>query len=364
METTEPGMTSRMSSRKRAALAVLLGGSMFAAGYALLHTGVVEQLYSALGGKTPGAQAAPIYSRAQMEEDRKKLQNDPRSDRPRTPVDAQGFYIPPSEASIPKNAYGDAVRRGRAIFTETGLRVKDHVGNALACANCHLDAGRRHDSAPMWGAYGAYPAFRAKTGAISTLEDRIMGCFTYSMNAQGSSSGSPPAAGSDVYRDLMTYMAWMANGAPAGEKLPGALYPKLPKPALAYDPKRGATVYQQNCALCHGSQGQGRTEADGTVRFPPLWGAQSYNWGAGMARIDTAAGFIKANMPLGKPNSLSDQDAWDVAAYINSRERPKDPRQTGTVAQAAEKDHAGEQSYYGKMLEGRLIGVGTGASGG
>ncbi len=63
------------------------------------------------------------------------------------------------------------------------------------------------------------------------------------------------------------------------------------------------------------------------IVFPPLWGSNSFNWGAGMHRVNTAAGFIKANMPLGKPNSLSDQEAWDVAAYINSFPRPADPRQ-------------------------------------
>lgn len=65
---------------------------------------------------------------------------------------------------------------------------------------------------------------------------------------------------------------------------------------------------------------------DGGYAFPPLWGPQAYNGGAGMHRIETAAGFIKANMPLGKPNSLTDQQAWDLAAYINSHPRPPDPR--------------------------------------
>src|SRR3546814_7019837 len=59
--------------------------------------------------------------------------------------------------------------------------------------------------------------------------------------------------------------------------------------------------------------------------------------------------FIWANMPLGKPYSLTEQEAWDVAAFINSHERPKDTRQTGTVAEALEKYHEGEQSYYGKV---------------
>jgi len=102
----------------------------------------------------------------------------------------------------------------------------------------------------------------------------------------------------------------------------------------------------------------GKTDLNGRTVFPPLWGPESYNWGAGMARVNPAAGFIKANMPFGQGNSLSDQQAWDVAAFIDSQERPKDPRQTGSIAENAAENHGGD-SYYGKRMGGRLVGVGT-----
>lgn len=90
------------------------------------------------------------------------------------------------------------------------------------------------------------------------------------------------------------------------------------------------------------------------------WGADSYNWGAGMARVDAAAAFIRANMPLGQPNRLSEQQAWDVAAFIDSRERPRDPRQGArTVEETAQRYHAGEETFYGRRMNDRLIGVGT-----
>jgi len=347
------------SLSKRLLYASVIGITLFGVGYAVYESGSISRIYQAIGGKVDEIPPQAVYSRAEMEAARKNHKADFLGERPRVPVGADGYYIPPSEADIPDGPQGDAIRRGRDIFLDTGTYVKDHVGNQMACVNCHLDAGRRENSAPMWAAYGAYPAYRSKTKSISTLEDRIMGCFTYSMNAQGSPSGVPPEAGSDVYRDVITYMAWLANGAPAGEKLPGALYPKVPKPADGYDIQRGMAVYQQNCALCHGANGQGTTNAEGDVRFPPLWGAESYNWGAGMARINTAAGFIKANMPFGKPYSLTDQEAWDVAAYINSHERPKDPRQTGTVAEAAQTFHAGDEIFYGKTIDGHLLGTGV-----
>src|SRR3546814_1300407 len=92
---------------------------------------------------------------------------------------------------------------------------------------------------------------------------------------------------------------------------------KLKETKLGYDPGRGAQVFQQNCASCHGADGQGQRDINGRVVFPPLWGPHSYNWGAGMASVKNAAAFVKKNMPLGQTDRLTDQQAWDVAAYID-----------------------------------------------
>jgi thiosulfate dehydrogenase len=95
-------------------------------------------------------------------------------------------------------------------------------------------------------------------------------------------------------------------------------------PPRAADLGAGERVFGERCAICHGSDGLGLhatpNRADGYV-FPPLWGADSFNDGAGMHRVLTAARFIKAKMPLGKPD-LTDDDAFDVAAFINSKPRP------------------------------------------
>ena len=68
-------------------------------------------------------------------------------------------------------------------------------------------------------------------------------------------------------------------------------------------------------------------------------GADSFNWGAGMHQIGNAAGFIKANMPLGQAGMLSDQEAWDVAYFMNAHERPQDPRYAESVAATRAKYH-------------------------
>lgn len=336
---------------------------LFAFGALIYQTGVWDMMYAAMGGKNENHasrnNAEDGKARLAMLAARAAQKKDPGAPAPLPPVGHDGYFEPPSDAEIPKGPLGEAIKRGQKIFVDTPQYASQYVGNSMACAQCHLDAGRRENSAPMWAAYVQYPKFRSKNNKINTLEERIQGCFTYSMNAQASAAGKPPALGDEVYKDLMTYMHWLSDGAPTGENMRGGGYIKVKPTEQSYDWKRGQTVYAQNCALCHGADGQGQKEPNGKVRFPPLWGPEAYNWGAGMARIDTAAGFIKANMPLGKPYSLTDQEAWDVAAYIDSHERPKDPRQTGTIEEARQKFHANEKSYYGKEVDGQIRGVGV-----
>lgn len=266
---------------------------------------------------------------------------------PSSPGEAPKF-TPPPESAIPDNEFGRMVRKGRDLFINTQQLRGKYVGNDMNCANCHLDAGRRANSAPLWAAYTMYPAYRGKNDRVNTMEERIQGCFRYSMN------GMPPPSGSEVLTAMVTYHYWLAKGAPTGVALQGRGYPKLAKADSEPDIRRGKQVFDAQCAVCHGDDGQGR-KAEGKVVFPPLWGKGSYNWGAGMHRINTAANFIHANMPLGKPNSLSEQEAWDVAAYINSHERPQDPRYQGNLEKTDKTFHK-HQCYYGDKLDDHELG--------
>ena len=292
---------------------------------------------------------------------------------------------------IPEGEFGDKVRRGYQLFVNTQELKGRFVGNDLNCVNCHMDAGRRADAAPLWAAYFSYPAYRKKNDKVNTFAERIQGCFTYSEN------GAPPPQDSPEMIALSAYSYWLAmsglmdhlrldgevpelsdkdliTGAkredfPLPEaiakalpmeqrdKLPGRGYPKLDKPARDYSPEEGAAVYTQYCASCHGGDGQG-SEAAGIYNLPPLWGKGSFNWGAGMHRVNTAAAFIHANMPLGKSVQLTPQQAWDVAAYINSHERPQDPRLAnfdGDV-EALQKRYHKHPGYYGKSVDGKVLG--------
>lgn len=262
---------------------------------------------------------------------------------------AKTAFVPPGEGDIPDTEFGKVVRLGSDIFHDTQSNAKEFVGNALQCANCHIDRGRLANAAPLWAAYVAYPAYRAKNGHVNTFQERLQGCFRFSMN------GKAPPLGSKVLVALESYAYYLAKGAPTGVDLPGRGYPKLPKPAKI-DAAHGQQIYAQKCALCHGAEGQGQSASGGTVVFPPLWGERSYNWGAGMTSITNAAGFIKANMPLSQGNTLTDQEAWDVAGFIDGHERPQDPRFTGSVAETRKKYHDSPMSMYGQIVNGVLLG--------
>ena len=266
-------------------------------------------------------------------------------------VAAPPRFAPPDARKIPDTEMGAVIRAGEQIFLRTGLNAKAFVGNSLNCVNCHLDAGRLAGSAPMWGAYPLYPAYRAKTRHVDSFAERLRGCFIYSMN------GKAPPEGSDVLVALEAYSYWMATGAPVGARLPGSGYKKLVKPPQVPDFSRGQAVYESKCALCHGADGQGQRSGEMQV-FPPLWGPQSFNWGAGMHQVDNATAFIKANMPLGQGGTLSDQEAWDVATFMNSHERPQDPRFNGNVSDTRKKFHDSEFSLYGQTVNGKLLGTG------
>ena len=254
----------------------------------------------------------------------------------------------PPRSAIPDNEFGKLVRQGEKIFANPGQFASDWVGNDLSCQNCHFDAGRYDQTASLRSAWPMYPAYRGKNKHVNDFAERLQGCFTYSMNGK-----APPRDG-EVIQALQAYAFWLAKGMPTGEQPEVRGYPKVADPAEPPSYARGETVFKEHCALCHGDDGQGQKAAGGAQGFPPLWGAGSYNWGAGMHRVNTAAAFIKAAMPLGKPD-LTDQQAWDVALFINSHERPQDPRFNGSVKETAERFHQ-HQGEYGKTVNGQVLG--------
>lgn len=274
------------------------------------------------------------------------------------PTEQQLVHVPPTMADLDQADMHPelkrVIRRGYDLFMNTQQLRGKNVFNNMNCSSCHMGEGRQPFAGPVWPAVVTLPDYRGKNDHVNNLEERIAGCFTYSMN------GQPPAYGSDDMLALTAYHQWLAKGVPMyadGKTMYGRGYPRLPDPAMPMDYRRGEQVYQEKCAICHADNGGGLVQND-TVVFPALWGDDSYNWGAGIVRHFTLASFVKHNMPLGQPNSLTDQQAWDVAYYIDSQERPQEPRYTGNVKETREKylDTFHKHTSYGLEVEGRLLG--------
>lgn len=223
---------------------------------------------------------------------------------------------PPAASAMPSGPLGDAVRLGLRLMTDTQTAAKGYVGNGLTCVNCHLDAGRAANAAPLVGLTGLFPEFRSRTGRVESLEERINDCFVRSMNGRKLPSASPEMIG------LLAYTAWLSQGVPTGTEVVGRGFRDIKAPAPP-DPVRGKALYTERCAACHGAGGQGTAGAGGVFVFPPLWGPKSFNTGAGMARVSVAAAFVQTKMPLGNAGSLTDQQAFDIAAYFTAQPRPK-----------------------------------------
>lgn len=213
------------------------------------------------------------------------------------------------DGAIPEGPIGASIRRGRALVLATHDSLPRNVGNGLRCVSCHLDEGRRPFAMPWTGVSARYPQYRGRAGEVEGVEDRINECFRRSL------AGQPLAHESTAMRDIVAYFAHLSRGVPVGTRVTGQGIDSV-KATARGDTTRGRLVYVAQCARCHGANGEG------TFGGPPAWGMRSFTVGAGMARWRVTAAFVRHNMPNDRRESLSDQEAVDVAAYLTSRPRP------------------------------------------
>jgi thiosulfate dehydrogenase len=219
------------------------------------------------------------------------------------------IFTPPSPETIPGDQRGEQIRLGYQIVVRTQEYAKAYVGNSLNCTNCHLDAGLDPNAASFVGLSRVYPEYRDRVGHVVSLADRINECFERSLNGRA----LPPD--SSKLQAVVSYIEWLSQDIPPGSRIEWRGIQKI-HPSRQPDPGNGKKVFAARCVFCHAADGQGGMIA------PPLWGAKSYTIASGMARVSVAASFIKANMPRTRGWALSDDDAYDVAAYINSQHRP------------------------------------------
>jgi len=237
---------------------------------------------------------------------------------------------PLTDPSLDDSKLSKQIQWGFRIFTSTPVEAPQFVPGKISCSNCHLNAGQRERSLPLVGIAGMFPEYNKRSGRLYSLGDRIVDCFVRSENATGAASlenYSPPAATSKEVLAVSAYITWIARGSEVG-KNPAwrgqntiAIASLIPVEKL--DRAKGAALFKENCTNCHGEDGQG--VAIGDKKPGPLWGPDSWNDGAGAARVYTLAGIIRYSMPYLNPGKLTDEEAQQIAAFINSQPRPVYP---------------------------------------
>lgn len=217
---------------------------------------------------------------------------------------------------LPPGPLGEAIRLGEQLVAETATHslTANYVGNSLNCTSCHLDNGTHQQAASFIGVATAYPAWSPREQRVITLEDRILNCFMRSCN------GTRPPLGSTPSVAIAAYITWLSSDQAISQNAQGPhgprAIPALQLTGLKVDLERGKQLYRDKCADCHMPDGSGGDDG------PPVWGPNSFNHGAGLSKVPGLAKWLKVAMPLDQTD-LTDQEAYDIAAYINSNPRPE-----------------------------------------
>ncbi|MGB3018493.1 MAG: c-type cytochrome [Ignavibacteria bacterium] len=232
----------------------------------------------------------------------------------------------PDMSQVPKTPAGDMIKFGKELISHTNVHIGPYAenparrfaGNNLVCSNCHIDAGTRPNTLGFVGTYLLYPAYSGRVDTIISIRQRINECMVRSMN------GRPLPFESYEMNCLVAYYQWISIDVipQVGEKYDALK--KLKFMDRAADPNLGRAVYNRKCNTCHAENGAGAYlsgEMEKGFDIPSVWGIDSYNIGAGMYSLITAAEFVKQKMPYYNAN-LTDEESWDVAAYLVSKPHP------------------------------------------
>ena len=219
------------------------------------------------------------------------------------------------------------IRTGFRLFTDTPHEAPQFAPGKISCNNCHLNGGQRERSLPLVGIAGVFPEYNKRSGRLYSLADRIVDCFVRSENATGAAEAELPNASSKEVLALTSYITWLAKGSEMGKspawRGQNTIQSGQLIPVAKLDKQKGEALFIERCTNCHGENGQGVQIGD--KKAGPLWGPDSWNDGAGAARVYTLAGIIRYSMPYLDPGSLSDEQAQNIAAFIDSKPRPEYP---------------------------------------
>ena len=219
-----------------------------------------------------------------------------------------------------------AIKWGFRIFTDTFAAAPQFARAKVSCANCHLNAGQRERALPIVGVAAVFPEHNKRSGRSYVLTDRIIDCFIRSENGTATPDALPTAASREV-QAVAAYIDWISRGYEQGKspawRGQNTLASSKLIPIDRLDPRNGERLFAEKCTACHGFDGQGVWIGD--KKAGPLWGPDSWNDGAGAARVYTLAGIIRYAMPYLDPGSLTDEEAQEIAAFITSKPRPTYP---------------------------------------
>jgi thiosulfate dehydrogenase len=235
------------------------------------------------------------------------------------------LWIAPDTGSLGNSDTDQLIKYGKKLIENTGFYLGPkgtiaHISNGMNCQNCHLLAGTK----PFGNNYSAvaanYPKFRERSGAMESIYKRVNDCVERSL------AGHAIDTTSREMQAIKAYIIWLGKEVPKGTKPNGSGLTELAYLDQSADPEKGKAVYTTKCTVCHGANGEGKFNAGNiTYQYPPLWGPHSYTMAAGLFRLSRLAGYVKSNMPFGADYTspqLSDEEAWDVAAFVNSQQRP------------------------------------------
>ncbi|MEO7264635.1 MAG: c-type cytochrome [Ferruginibacter sp.] len=239
--------------------------------------------------------------------------------------DTVTYWTPADISTIKDMKQKKVVEYGKELVAHTARYLGPNgsilkISNGMNCQNCHLQAGTVVFGNNYGSVASLYPKLRARSGAVENIYKRVNDCIERSLN------GTALDTTSKEMQAIASYINFVGSNVAKGKKAAGSGFKDLAFLDRAADPNNGQAVYTAKCQTCHQPDGAGLFPADKTeYTYPALWGNNSFNDGAGLYRISNFAKYIKYNMPLGVTHEnpqLSDEEAWDVAAFITSQSRP------------------------------------------